>query len=262
VLESLLNNIRVVMVETSHPGNIGASARAMKTMGLSNLVLVRPQNFPAQKAIWRSAGASDVVENTQVVESLEEAIADCALVIATSARQRRIPWPMVEPDTCGEKVVNVARKSPVAVVFGREDRGLHNEELQLANYHVSIPGNKDYSVLNVAAAVQVICYEIRKNALALEAQERESKFKENPEVEKELPSSMQVWDEDFARANEMALFYEHLEQVLIELDFHDPENPRQLMTRMQRLFNRAHLDKMEMNILRGVLNAVQKSLKK
>lgn len=253
MLDKILNNISIVMVETSHPGNIGAAARAMKTMGLSNLILVKPLDFPAQKAIWRSAGASDVVESAQVVDNLEEAIADCALVLAASARQRRIPWPMLDPHAGAQKAAAFAQNQKVAIVFGREDRGLKNEELQLCNYHVEIPANQEYPVLNVAAAVQVICYELRKQSTVLLEGEQEQ------QVGGERPCSLDNWDETFATQADLERFYEHLEQVLIAVDFHDPDNPRQLMTRLQRLFNRSHLDRMEMNILRGILTAVQKA---
>lgn len=249
----MLNKIRIVMVETRTPGNIGAAARAMLTMGLTKLVLVNPQEFPAQKAIWRSAGASSVVENAQVVSSLEEAIAGCGLVIAASARQRRIPWPMLSPEQAGQKAVAVAETDEVAIVFGREDRGLVNEELQLCNFHSAIPANDDYPVLNVAAAVQVFAYEVRKSMLAL-ANDK------NPENRGgEAPCALANWDEEFAKHENVALFYDHLERVLIDIDFHNPENPRQLMTRLRRLFGRAQLDVMELNILRGILTAIEKA---
>ncbi len=248
-----LHNIKIVMVETSHSGNIGAAARAMLTMGLEKLVLVKPEDFPSQKALWRAAGATAVVEKAEVVETLEQAIADCALVVAASARQRRIPWPMLEPDACAEKLVGVAQNAQVAVVFGREDRGLHNEELQLCNYHVAIPGNELYPVLNVAAAIQVICYEIRKHFLRLNKASCDEQ-----KMGGELPCYMQDWDEALADQADMQRFYAHLEKVLVDIDFHDPQNPRQLMTRLQRLFNRTHLDQMEINILRGILTAIEK----
>lgn len=251
-----LHNIKVVMVETSHAGNIGAAARAMLTMGLERLVLVSPQDFPSQKALWRAAGATKVVEQAEVVESLEQAIADCALVVAASARQRRIPWPMLEPDACAEKLVGVAQSAQVAVVFGREDRGLHNEELQLCNYHVAIPAHEAYPVLNVAAAVQVICYEIRKQFLRLNAVSCNEQSA--GQTGGEFPCYMQDWDEALADQAEIQRFYAHLEKVLVDIEFHDPQNPRQLMTRLQRLFNRSHLDQMEVNILRGILTTIEK----
>ena len=248
------------MVETRTPGNIGAAARAMKTMGLSKLVLVNPQEFPAQKAIWRSAGAKDVVENAQVVTSLQDAISDCSLVIAASARQRKIPWPMLTPETAGQKAVSVASSNEsgsdqVAIVFGREDRGLVNEELQLCNFHAAVPANDEYPVLNVAAAVQIFCYEVHQSMLALTT-------KGEPLVELEpLSSQLDNWDEPFANHENIERFYTHLEKVLVDLDFHDPENPRQLMTRLRRLFNRSQLDVMELNILRGILTSIEKARK-
>lgn len=251
----MLNKIRIVMVETQTPGNIGAAARAMLTMGLTRLVLVNPQEFPAQKAIWRAAGATSILENAQVVSTLNEAIEGCALVIAASARQRRIPWPMLSPEQAGQKAMQVAKTSEVAFVFGREDRGLINEELQLCNFHSAIPANEDYPVLNVAAAVQVFVYEIRKSMLALTTE------KSIDNKDETIPASLENWDVDFATYENIELFYEHLERVLIDVDFHKPENPRQLMTRLRRLFNRAQLDVMELNILRGILTAIEKARK-
>jgi tRNA (cytidine32/uridine32-2'-O)-methyltransferase len=160
------SNIRIVLVNTSHPGNIGGAARAMKNMGLERLYLVEPKEYPSDKAVWRSAGAVDVLENAVVVETLDEAIKGCGLVVGTSARERRIPWPLLNPRECGESVWTESEQHEVAVVFGREDRGLTNEELHKCNYHVHIPANPDYSSLNLATAVQVICYEIRMAFLA------------------------------------------------------------------------------------------------
>ena len=149
-------NIRIVLVNTSHPGNIGGAARAMKNMGLSRLYLVAPQEYPSDKAVWRSAGATDVLDDAVVVETLDEAIAGCSLVVGTSARERRIPWPLLDPRQCGESVWAEAGSHEVAIVFGREDRGLTNDELQKCHYHVAIPANPDYSSLNLAMAVQIL----------------------------------------------------------------------------------------------------------
>ena len=160
------DNIRIVLVNTSHPGNIGGAARALKNMGLSRLYLVAPKEFPADKAVWRAAGAQDVLENAVVVDTLDEAIGDCGLVVGTSARGRRIPWPIVNPRECGERTWSEAKQHEVAVIFGREDRGLTNDELHKCNYHVHIPSNEEYSSLNLAAAVQVVAYEIRMAWLA------------------------------------------------------------------------------------------------
>lgn len=235
-------NIRIVLVNTTHPGNIGGAARAMKNMGLSRLYLVAPKEFPSDKATWRSAGATDVLDGAVVVDSLDEAIQGCSLVVGTSARERRIPWPLLDPRECGENVWAEAGQHEVAVVFGREDRGLTNEELHKCNYHVHIPANEEYSSLNLATAVQVICYEIRMSYLkAVEGNT--------------LPKH--VWDMPPADAQALDSYYQQLEQSLVDVGFLDPGNPKQTMTRLRRLYNRVRMDQMELNILRGVLTAIQ-----
>lgn len=236
------SNIRVVLVGTTHPGNIGGAARAMKNMGLERLYLVSPKEYPSDKAVWRSAGAADLLDNAVVVDTLDQAIEGCALVVGTSARERRIPWPLLDPRECGENVWQEAAQHQVAVVFGREDRGLTNEELHKCNFHVHIPANPDYSSLNLATAVQVICYEIRMAFLA--ATEG-----------KTLPQHQ--WDFPPAEAQSLDAYYQHLEETLVALKFLDPDNPKQTMTRLRRLYNRVRLDQMELNILRGVLTSVQ-----
>ncbi len=237
-----LKEIRVVLVETTHPGNIGGAARALKNMGLSQLYLVSPREFPSERALWRAASATDVLDGAVVVDSLDEAIAGCGLVVGTSARDRRIPWPLLDPRECGERVVAEAPTHPVAIVFGREDRGLTNEELQKCNYHVHIPSNPEYSSLNLAAAVQVLSYEVRMAWLA---------------AQHGAVPALQTWDVPPARAEDVELYFRHLEQALIDIDFHDPANPRQTMTRLRRLYGRIRLDEMELSILRGVLTAIQ-----
>lgn len=244
--DELLQRVRMVMVNTTHPGNIGAAARAMKNMGLSRLYLVDPKEFPAEKAVWRAAGAVDVLDKVVVVSTLEEAIADCALVVGTSARGRRIPWPMLNPRECGERVVAEASHHEIAVVFGREDRGLTNEELQKCNYHVHIPSNPEYGVLNVASALQVLCYEIRMAWLALDDAE-----------DKDKTAQFDEWDVPPADQEHMEHYFKHLEETLAQLNFLDPDNPRQTLTRIRRLYNRLRLDQMELAILRGMLTAVQ-----
>ncbi len=237
-----LNQIRVVLVNTSHPGNIGGAARAMKNMGLERLWLVSPREYPAPRAVWRAANALDILDNAVVVDSLEEAVADCGLVVGTSARDRRIPWPMINPRDCGRRAVSEAAEHPVALVFGREDRGLSNDELQACTYHVHIPANPEYSSLNLAAAVQVLCYEVRMAALEDEAGE--------------LPD-FNDWDVPPARTGDLELYFDHLEQALVDIGFHDRDNPRQTMARLRRLYGRIRLDEMELAILRGVLTSIQ-----
>jgi len=236
-------NISVVLVNTSHPGNIGASARAMKNMGLSRLALVQPVEFPSGVAVGRAASALDILENTTVHESLPEAIADCGLVIGASARSRKIPWPVLLPEQCAEKVLQDCQRNRVALVFGREDSGLTNEELQLCHFHVQIPAAEQYSSLNLAAAVLVICYELRRCAMRM--------------AEDRPPTDEEYWDIEKATGEQVEQFYQHLENVLVRLDFHNPDNPRQLMQRMRRMFSRIRLDSMEMNILRGILTHIE-----
>ncbi|MAA63892.1 MAG: tRNA (cytosine(32)/uridine(32)-2'-O)-methyltransferase TrmJ [Alteromonadaceae bacterium] len=248
------DNVRIVLVETSHSGNIGAVARGMKNMGLGNLWLVNPASFPDETSYARAAGASDVLDRAQVVDSLDEALAGCITVMGTSARGRKVPWPIMSPSACAEKVNEEAVKGEVALIFGRENHGLSNDELQRCHYHIHIPSNPDYSSLNLAMAVQVVCYELRiKQLEALEAEG------ERTALQPMLAPGDPGWDMQAATVGEVEGFFGHLEQVLVDIEFHRRENPRQLMSRLRRLFQRARMDKMEINILRGVLSAVQKS---
>ena len=219
----------------------------MKNMGLSRLTLVQPADFPSGVAVGRAASALDILENAVVVASLQEAVTDCGLVIGASARSRKIPWPMLSPEQLGVKVVRELEINQVALVFGREDAGLNNEELQLCHFHVQIPTDENYSSLNLAAAVLVVCYELRKAGLD------SAGFKDTAEDE--------YWDQEKATVQQVEHFYEHLERVMIAIDFHDPENPRQLMQRMRRLFSRIRIDVMEMNILRGILTNIEFNLR-
>jgi tRNA (cytidine32/uridine32-2'-O)-methyltransferase len=243
---SQLDNARIVLVNTSHPGNIGGVARAMKNMGLSQLYLVKPKQFPDEQAVWRAASALDILENAVVVETLEEAVADCGLVVGTSARGRRIPWPLVNPRSCADKIYPELQQHPVAIVFGREDRGLTNEELHSCNMHVHIPTNEEYSSLNLAMAVQVMCYELRMTHLG----------------DSLSTNSMEEWDEKIATQQQVEGFFEHLEQTLVDIDFLNPKAPKQLMTRLKRLYLRTRMDDMEVNIMRGILTAAQRWAKK
>lgn len=238
------DRIKIVLVNTSHPGNIGAAARAMKNMGLSRLVLVSPDEFPSGVAVGRAAGAVDLLDRAEVVASLQEAVADCGLIIGTSARSRSIPWPMLEPEASASKLVAESHQHPVALVFGREASGLNNEELQQCHFHVQIPANPDYSSLNLGAAVMVLGYELYKAYLATTAA---------PDAADE-----EFWDQPLASAEQLEHFYAHLERLLVKVDFHDPDNPRQLMQRLRRLYGRIRIDEMEMNILRGILTHIEK----
>ncbi len=240
-----LENIRIVLVNTTHPGNIGAVARAMKNMGLNQLFLVEPKVFPSSEADARASGATDILAAAVVTSTLEEAVADASLVVGTSARGRHIPWPIMDPHQLAG-VVASAGQQQVAIVFGREDRGLTNEELQICHHHVHIPSVESFSSLNVAAAVQVVAYELRMACL------RQS------DAVKQAPQWGTPWDIELAEHRELELMFEHLESVLVEVEFLDPESPRQLMPRLRRLLQRAMPDKVEVNVLRGILTSVQK----
>lgn len=231
--------VRIVLVDTNHPGNIGATARAMKNMGLDDLHLVRPEFFPNADATARASGADDILEMARVHEHFEDAIADCGLVVGTSARQRHLPWDLVEPRACAEAIVQASRSGHAAVVFGAERTGLTNTELARCNLLVTIPTSREYSSLNLAMAVQVIAYELW--------------LLTRPEAGPPPPPR----DVPLATAEEMTRLYEHIERVLEEIDFRDRTGGGHLMARIRRLFNRAQLDQNEMNILRGILTAVQ-----
>ena len=238
----MLENIRIVLVNTSHTGNIGSTARAMKTMGLSNLYLVDPVSEPDGQASALAAGAGDVLANATIVPTLQEAVADCGLVVGTSARSRTHSWPMLEPRECGLKLVDEVSKYPVALVFGRENNGLTNEELQQCHFHVCIPANPEYSSLNLAAAVQTLCYEVRM--AFLQQTRRESEIAEYP------------LNEDLER------FYVHLQSTLQSTNFIVKNHPGIVMTKLRRLFNRARPESQELNILRGILSSIVKTIGK
>jgi tRNA (cytidine32/uridine32-2'-O)-methyltransferase len=242
----MLENIRVVLVNTSHTGNIGSAARAMKTMGLSQLVLVDPVSAPDGKSIALAAGAGDVLANVKIVDTLAEAVADCGLIIGTSARSRTLSWPMLEPRGCGEKMISEASEYPVALVFGRENNGLSNEELQQCHFHVCIPANPDYSSLNLAAAVQTLCYEVRMAHLNLSRGQ-------NPENQPE--------DKEYPLAEDLEGFYSHLEQTLSKTNFIIAKHPGMVMVKLRRLFNRSRPETQELNILRGILASIDKTIK-
>ncbi len=238
----MLEQIRVVLVETSHPGNIGATARAMMNMGLRQLMLVKPHTFPSAVATARASGASGILERAQVCESLPQALAGCRLVFGASARSRSIPWPEIDPTQCAEKTLAVGGE--VALVFGREHSGLTNEELDYCHFLVKIPTNPQFSSLNVAAAVQVLCYEMR---LCWAAAQMPEAVAQMPEERGFAPAT----SEDLER------FYAHLFATLEHIGYYDPAQPKRLVRRLHRLFNRTGLEQAEVNLLRGILKAVQ-----
>ena len=240
----MLENIRIILVNTSHTGNIGSAARAMKTMGLSQLVLVDPVQPPDEKSTALAAGANDILANLRIVPTLAEAISDCSLVIGTSARSRTLSWPMLDPRQAGQQLADGALNKTVALVFGRERTGLTNEELQQCHYHVNIPANPEYSSLNVAMAVQTLCYEIRMSWLA------QQETVVSPADENEYPPQAS-----------MELFYTHLEETLHQTQFLHSDHPGHVMMRLRRMFTRLRPDNNELNILRGILTSVQKKLR-
>jgi len=232
----LLANIRIVLSRTSHPGNIGGAARAMKTMGLSQLYLVDPDVFPNSQAEAMASGAADVLANAVVCASLTEALTGCSLALGVSARRRDIMAEVLAPREAAFRLLVEAQAAPVALVFGNETSGLSNEELGVCQGLVSIPANPEYSSLNLAAAVQVAAYELRLQALD--------------------ETAWSPPDIDGADLADVERFYVELEKTLIGIGFLDPASPKRLMPKLRRLFARTRLAKEELNILRGVLAAV------
>lgn len=236
----MLSNIRIVLVETFHPGNIGATARAMKNMGLSQLYLVSPRVFPDPEAESRAAGAKDLLTDAVVVSCVEEAISDCQLVIGTSARERSYNLPLLDVERSAEIAVKESDSGKIAILFGRETMGLNNEEMLLCNRHLYIDANPDYPVLNVAQAVQLVCYELYRS---------HRRHEQQPAVEAPYP-----------RQKEMVLFYEHLERVLRLTNFIIPQHEGRVMDKLRRYFNRSRPEKSELGMLRGILNAVEETV--
>ncbi len=236
----MLSNIKIILVETSHPGNIGATARAMKTMGLQDLTLVNPKKFPHVEASARAVGAADILDNAQIVDSLDRALSDASLIIGTSARLRRLTVELLNPANCAQLISSYPSSTPVAIVFGREDNGLTNDELNRCHYHLHIPTSPEYTSLNLAAAVQIVCYELRM-----------AQLNKTEAIEPAIT-------EPLATDHEIQLFYDRLEKTLIKIDFLDPEVPRKLMPRFKRMYNRIRLEKTELDLLMGLLKNINK----
>ena len=236
----MLNNIKIVLIETSHSGNIGSAARAMKTMGLSRLCLVSPKQEINEQAIALAAGAEDVVRQATIVTSFDEAVADCHWVIGTSARLRHLQNTLIEPRACAEKMMQYGEEAQIAVVFGRERVGLTNDELLKCHYHLTIPANPDYSSLNLAMAVQLVSYEIRMAWL-----------------NKQITPTPMITENPFATAQELEYFYQHTERLYQQLGFIQNQG---VMQKLRRLYQRAAIEKNELNILRGMLSAVEKAI--
>jgi tRNA (cytidine32/uridine32-2'-O)-methyltransferase len=231
----MINNIRIVLIKTWHSGNIGAAARAMKNMGLSQLYLVDPVDFPSEEASSRAGQATDVLEQAHVVNTFEEAIEDCALVIGTSARNRTIPLPSLTPESSAQKALQEQSNAPVAFVFGRERMGLLNEEIQKCHFQLNIDANPDYPVLNLSQAVQLVCYEVFKAT----------------------QNKQQPVEEAYPLHKELELFFDHLESVAEKSGFINAQHPGQMMDHMRAMYRRARMTKKELSIMRGFLKSVE-----
>jgi TrmH family RNA methyltransferase len=227
--------VRIVLIEPSHPGNIGSVARAMKNMALSELVLVRPRAFPHAEANALAAGADDILTGARIVDTVAEALADCGYIAGTTSRPRSYYWEFTTPRDVAGRIAELPEENRAALLFGSERYGLATDDLQYCNVLVRIPANPDYCSLNLAMSVQLLAYELFM-------------ARENPRshIQLELP---------LAASADVEHFYAHLHQVLNEIDFEDRTG--HLMERLRRLFNRAQLDRNELNILRGILSAVQ-----
>ena len=238
-------DIEFILIETSHPGNIGACARAIKNMGFAKLGLVNPKNFPCDEAYHRSKGAKDILDDANIYKSLDEALSEATLVLGTSARERSIPWPSSYTHLIDEDMSNDIKdkNNKICILFGREDSGLSNDELQKCHMHLRIPCSDEYSSLNISHAVQIISYELRNLLMR----------KESIEVKSDVPLST---DAD----NEFLL--EHLDKVLLDLNFYDQNSSRQVQARLKRLIKKARPDKLEVGILRGFLTKIQEILNK
>ena len=241
-LVDFLSRVRVVLLHTTHPGNIGATARAMKTMGLTNLYLVEPKIFPSELAVARSSHAEDILDGAVVVETLSEAIADCHFVVGTGDRTRTVPWPLYRPREMAERAAALPTGQNIAIVFGREDIGMTNDQMMQCNAQVQIPANPNYSSLNLGSAVQVMAYEIRMAGL---------------EQGDQVPG-LRDWDEPPADQQDIERLIQHWQSTFLDTEFLDPKNPKAAMNRINRLLTRTQLDKTEVNILRGMLSSAQR----
>jgi len=248
--DNVRENVRIVLINPSHPGNIGAVARAMKTMCLQHLYLVEPKVFPHADATARAAGADDLLSQAIVCKTLDEALGDCQLIIGASARLRSISCPVVEPEECAKQVDLENKAHNIAIMFGREHSGLTNKEVDRCHNLIHIPSNSDFSSLNLAAAVQIVAYELLK--IRLNTRQNGGHDEHSADNQKNLINH--------ATVNDMELFYAHLERTLIGTEFIDPAAPRHIMRRLRCLFNRARPEVVEVNILRGILTSIQEKL--
>jgi len=242
---SLNKQVKIILIETSNSGNIGSVLRAMKTMGFKNLCLVNPKKFPSDEVKALAANAKDMIDDVVVVHTLDKALSDIDFVVGTSSRIRKVPWPNEPLNTVAPQINKIIEsKTNVGILFGREDRGLTNDELQRCNLHMHIPANEEYPVLNLAMAVQVVCYQIYIDSLS-----KKSLVKNDN------------WDVPKAKSNHVKRLIEHFISVAEELEVFNKGNPRQIGARIKRMFTRIGLDEMEVNFLRGFLAATEEKLK-
>lgn len=240
---NLNTHVKIILIETSSSANIGSSLRAMKTMSLSDLILVKPKEFPSSEVEALASNAKDLIKQVKVVDTLDEALEDIDFVVATSSRQRKVPWPCEELHTASPKIIGLAKTKKIGIMFGREDRGLTNEELQKSNLHIQIPANADYPVLNLAMSVQVVCYQLYLDNL----------------LSKPLIAS-ELWDVPKAKSLHIQNLIKHFIDVAEQLEVYNKGNPRQIGSRIKRMFTRVGLDEMEVNFLRGFLAEIEKKL--
>ena len=242
---SLNKQVKIILIETSNSGNIGSVLRAMKTMGFKNLCLVNPKKFPSDEVKALAANAKDMIDDVIVVDTLDKALSDIDFVVGTSSRIRKVPWPNEPLNTVAPQINKIIESTTnVGILFGREDRGLTNDELQRCNLHMHIPANEEYPVLNLAMAVQVVCYQIYIDSLS-----------------KNSPVKNDNWDVPKAKSNHVKRLIEHFISVAEELEVFNKGNPRQIGARIKRMFTRIGLDEMEVNFLRGFLAATEEKLK-
>jgi len=236
------NLINIVLVDTIHPGNIGSVARAMKTMGLKRLSLVNPRVFPSGEANALAGNATDVLDNVKIFTSIKDAIDQSTFVYATSSRDRSIQWPLMDAETAAKDICNeVNSNKEISIIFGKEDRGLTNDELELANKLIEIPANPEYPVLNLAMSAQIISYEILKASSSNEKKE----WRDYPEV----------------NSKQLQMLIDHFIETAIDIDVIDPDNPKKIISRIKRMFTRLQPDEMEASFMRGFLSGIKKKLK-
>ncbi len=242
-----LDNIRVVMISTSHPGNIGAAARVMKNMGLTRLYLVNPKQFPNYEATAMASGADDLLAQATVCSSFAEALTGCHLVLGTTARERKLQHEFIDAREAGVLSINESAEREVALVFGRERTGLTNEETGLCHKLINIPTNPDYQSLNVASAVQIVTYEVMMSLHYLNEESKQESSHGDDKAE----------SIDYASSENMERFYQHLQETLVDIDFLRLKQSPQLMPKLRSIYNRVRLKQEELNILRGILNKTQ-----